>query len=503
MTPAGPARHVLEHTDRDVAPAADISAPKPGRRAIAYLELFLIVGVLLAVDYLVEPLDGFGAVNPNPYWIPILLLAVQYGVFEGLIAAVVCTAAALLSSVDPVFYQTLMDSGPAAAFDRSVGGTFETFSNEDYLIAWEYAAQPILWLLAALFIGLLRERLRQRNQELARDLAQTRHREEVLSDAYNQLLNTKEQLEIRVAGQLRTVFTLYQAAKAIEKLGPGEVLLGIADLVRAVMQPTKFSLYLLNGSILEAVINDGWDDDDPYARVFDSGSPIFQQVVGRQRFLSAVNTEEEKLLAGEGLMAGPLTSVDSGEVVGMLKIEKLGFLDLHVSSLENFRILSDWVGTAFANARRFRKAQSNMFLNEERNLFTDVVFKSHSKLMQQFGERYGIDMTAVTLKAEGLDVLHPERRAALIRAIHDVVEQHMSPVVQAFEYRQNGREFALILPGVDPETRGDEAAEKIVQAVAHYLRVAGVEDVTVSAKVRPIHRAARETEPAPQSAEGA
>lgn len=491
MTPEDTARQVLEHTDRDLTPVAEPVERRRSGRAIAYVELALLVLLLAAIDYLVEPLDGFANVNPNPYWIPIILLAVQYGVFEGLIAAVTCIAVSLLSGVDPGFLQMVLEQGPRAALGEAVGGSFETFTDQDYLIAWTYAAQPIMWLLSALFIGLLRERLRQRNDELAQQLDQTRHREEVLSEAYNQLLSTKEQLEIRVAGQLRTVFTLYQAAKAIEKLGPGEVLLGIADLVRAVMQPTKFSVYLLNGNVLEAVTNDGWDDDDPYARVFDSASPIFQQVVGRQSFLSAVNTDEEKLLAGEGIMAGPLTSVDTGEVVGMLKIEELGFLDLHLSSLENFRILSDWVGTAFANARRFRKAQSNMFMDDDRNLFTDVVFKSHSKLMQRFGERFGIDMTAVTLKAEGLDVLHPERRAKLVRSLHDVIEQHMSPVVQAYEYRQNGREFALILPGVDPETRGEEAAEKIVGAIEHYLRAAEVEGVRLSAKVKPIHRVER------------
>ncbi|ANK80814.1 MAG: hypothetical protein TEF_08370 [Rhizobiales bacterium NRL2] len=503
MAPEGPARQVLEHTDRDIAPAEVATAYRGGRRSIAYVELVLLVALLVGLDFLFMPVDGFAEVNPNPYWIPIILLAVQYGVFEGLIAAVVCTAVSLLSGVDPEFYRIALEQGPAAAMDQSVGGGFATFSDEDYFIAWSYAAQPIMWVLAALFIGLLRERLRQRNQELAHDLAQTSHREEVLSSAYNQLLNTKEQLEIRVAGQLRTVFTLYQAAKAIEKLGPGEVLIGIADLVRAVMQPTKFSLYLLNGNVLEAVINDGWEDDDAYARVFDSGSPVFQQVVGRRRCLSAVNTDEEKLLAGEGIMAGPLTSVDTGEVVGMLKIEKLGFLDLHISSLENFRILSDWVGTAFANARRFRKAQSNMLFNEERNMFTDVVFKSHSKLMRQFGERFGIDMTAVTLKAEGLDVLHPERRAGLVKAVHDVVEHHMSPVVQAYEYRQNGREFALILPGVDPETMGEEASAGLVRAVLHYLRVAGLDDVRVTAKVMPIHRVPREAADENRRAEGA
>jgi hypothetical protein len=460
---------------------------KPARRMVGYLELAIAVAVLLALDFALQPMDGFAEVNPSPYWIPVLLLAVQYGVFEGLTAAVVCTVASLAAGIDAEIWSEIVAEGPAAALDRASGTTFGSFSNEDYLVAWDYAAQPLLWVVTALMIGLLRERLRQRNRDLAIELGRTAHREKVLSEAYNRLLQTKEQLEVRVAGQLRTVFTLYQAAKAIEKLGPGEVLIGIADLVRAVMQPTKFSLYLLNGNMLEAVTNHGWEDDDSFQRVFDSGSPLFQEVVGRQRFLSAVNTDEERLLGGEGIMAGPLTSVDTGEVVGMLKIEALGFLELHVSSLENFRILSDWIGTAFANARRFRKAQGNMFMNEDRTLYTDAVFRTHSKLMERLGERFGFPVTAIILKTEGLDVMHAERRQAVVKAIRSVVDGHMPPVVQAHEYRQSGRDFALIVPGVEPGARSDALASKVAEGIAHYLAQAGETGVKVETQVKPVY----------------
>lgn len=486
MVAPAPTPLQIQPTAEEAQQAAESTYLRPPNRAMAYFELLLAVAILFGLDYAFAPLDGFETVNPNPYWIPVLLLAVQYGVFEGLTAALVCSAVSLLSGVDAAFVDLLLEQGPGAALDRASGASFGTFSNEDYLVAWAYAAQPLLWVISALFIGLLRERLRQRNRELAINLGQTTHREKVLSQAYNQLLETKEQLEVRVAGQLRTVFTLYQAAKAIEKLGPGEVLIGIADLVRAVMQPTKFSLYLLNGNVLEAVTNDGWEDDDKFARVFDSGTPIFQEVVGRQRFLSAVNSDEQRLLGGEGILAGPLTSVDSGEVVGMLKIEQMGFLELHVSSLENFRILSDWVGTAFANARRFRKAQGNMFMNEERTLFTDAVYKANVKLFKQFGEQFGIGVTAIQIKATGLDVLHVERRQAVVSAIRDVVENHMPKTVQAHEYRQTGRDFAIIIPGANPETSGDALAEKVGKAIEHYLEEAGIQDVEIATTVKAV-----------------
>lgn len=456
-------------------------------QGVAYLEIALIMMLLVGIDYLIGGIDGYESVNPNPYWIPVILISVQYGVFEGLVAAFLSSILSVGSRLIGPILEDAIVNGLSVAVDDAIGGDFTSFNSEDYLIAWQYAAEPLLWLIVALMVGLLRERLRQRNQQLAQQLSETSEREQVLTTAYKQLLHTKEHLEVRVAGQLKTVFTLYQAAKAIEKLGPGEVLIGIADLVRAVMQPTKFSLYLLNGSVLEAVTNDGWDDDDTYARVFDSSTAIFQEVVGRRHIMSVVNTADERLLAGEGILAGPLTSVDTGEVVGMLKIEKLGFLDLHVSSLENFRILSEWVGTAFANARRFRKAQGNMYFNDDRTLLSDTVYRQHSRFMKVLGENLGIDVAAIQLKAEGLDVLHQNRRNAVIKALRDVVEQHMSPMVQAFEYKQNGREFALILPTVNAETEGASVADSIASAVMHYLEAAEVEEVKITATAKAIH----------------
>ncbi|MEC9345263.1 MAG: GAF domain-containing protein [Pseudomonadota bacterium] len=455
-------------------------------QSVAYIEIILITLILVGIDLASGPLDGFAGVNPNPYWALVILISVQYGVFEGLVSAFLATLVSTGSSIATQFLVDVDANGWQAAINEVTAGNFTTFSNEDYLVAWKYAAEPLLWVVSALCIGLLRERLRQRNQELAADLKDTREREALLTTSYEQLLRTKEQLEVRVAGQLRTVFTLYQAAKAIEKLGPGEVLLGIADLVRAVMQPTKFSVFLLNGAVLEAVLNDGWEESDTYQRIFDSTSPIFQEVVGRQRFLSAVNTLEERLLEGEGILCGPLTSVDTGEVVGMLKIEQLGFLDLHVSSLENFRILSDWVGTAFANARRFRKAQGNMFMNDERSLMTDAVFKQQSRFMKMLGEHLGIDVTSVIIKATGIDVLHDDRRQAVIKAIRDVVSSHMSPMVTAYEHRHTGREFALIVPGVNAETDGEAVAAQFQKAANWYLAKAGIEEVELTASSKSI-----------------
>mgnify|MGYP006278077681 CR=1 FL=1 len=177
----------------------------------------------------------------------------------------------------------------------------------------------------------------------------------------------RESLEARVAGQLRTVFAIYNAAKGIERMATHEVRAGVAELVNTVMSPRRFSLFLLTGEALELASSEGWESAETvYARAFDGQSALFQAVVGSHRTLVAASAEDERVLAGEGLLAGPLLNVDSGEVVGMLKIEELGFLDLSVTSIENFRLLCEWIGTAYAHARRFESAMLDIDAGERK-----------------------------------------------------------------------------------------------------------------------------------------
>ena len=85
-----------------------------------------------------------------------------------------------------------------------------------------------------------------------------------------------------------------------------------------------------------AVAN-GWHQERPPSGRYASTSPLFQQVVGAQRIVSVSTPDGEGVLAGEGLVAGPLVDPTSGALIGMLKIEDMAFLDFTLSSLQTFR----------------------------------------------------------------------------------------------------------------------------------------------------------------------
>jgi len=444
-------------TERAAAPAM-----LAGVRRTALVEIAAFFVALLAIDFLL--LDGtrFRDVVPHPFSLVVLLVAAQYGTNEGLLAAALSTALLLAGNLPP------------ASIEQDMYG---------YLLG--VARWPVLWLAAAVLFGEIRARQLRQALGTRTALAEAEARGAAITEAYRRLAQAKENLEVRVAGQLRTVFTLHRAAKAIEKLGPGEVLLGIADLVRGVMAPQKFSLYLLNNNVLEAVTNEGWTAEDTYTRVFDAGTLLFQNVVGRQRFLASIYPEEERILGGEGIMAGPLISVETGEVVGMLKVEAIGFLDLHLASVENFRILCEWVGTAFANAQRYEAAAEGALMNPERVLLSAGFFDRQTKFLIALARRVGFDVSLVVVRI-GAAELREELRLMVAASLAEAVTSQLRTTDLAFDYQRSGWEYAVVLPNT-PFPNAQIAADKLVKTIRDRLPAAAA-GIELSASLQSLYQ---------------
>ena len=207
-----------------------------------------------------------------------------------------------------------------------------------------------------------------------------------ISEAYEWVSELKQKQELRVAGQLRSSIDTYKAAKAIETLDPHEVVVGIQELVKAVMNPEKFSVYMLNGDVLEANIVSGWSHQEEFPRSFSSATGLFREVIGSREVLCIANSEHENILDGNAVLAGPLVDTDSGELVGMLKIESLGFTDLNLSTIESFRAICEWVGMAFINAAKYQTAKSESVVNPDHQLMTSGYFKRHTDYISSLAQ---------------------------------------------------------------------------------------------------------------------
>ena len=421
-----------------------------GFRRSAIIEIVLFLALALVLDFFVFDGGRFREAHPHPFWLLILLVSVQYGTGEGMVAAAGCTLAFLVGAIPP----------------QSIGEDFY-----DHLFT--IVKLPVLWFATAVTLGEIRARHRRAFEELSVRYEELRTRSTQLSNAYRRLVRVKENLEVRVVGQLRTFLTTYETARLIERSDPGEVLLAIVDVVRSIVTPEKFSLFLLNDRVLEAAIQDGWEPEDRYARVFDARSPLYQEVVEQKRVICITNQADEGALGREGVLAGPLLNGQTGAVIGMLKIEKLELLDLNVSTVENFRALSVWIGTAYAKAVAQAAQASEAALSMGRDVMPWQYFEPQQYFLVSLARRAGFDLSAIRLQFTNLNELAEDERAAIHGAVSASVRLALGASAMPFSQETAGA-YVVLLPNM-AAAGAVGAAERLGTSLRTQLRQAAPE----------------------------
>ena len=397
-----------------------------GFRVSAIVELLLFFVVAFVIDYLVMDGNRFWDVYPHPYWIPVILIAAKYGAAEAILAVVLASLALLLGNLPD-----------------------QTYGQDFYGYLYTVAIRPLMWLVAGVAVGALRDMHIRERDELREELEQSRDREEKISESYEWVRDAKQKMELRIAGQLRSSIDTYKAAKAIEKLDPQDVLTGVRELVSAVMNPDKFSVYLRDNGSVDATIIHGWGDSDHYQRQYDGSSALFREVVGNSQVLCVANDEHERILDGEGVLAGPLVDTETGHVLGMLKIEKQGFADLNLSTIETFRAICEWVGMAFVNADKYQAAKADSVVNPDHNLMTPGYFKRYTDYISSLSKRLNFDVSMLGIKLIDADKMDPTVRLKVSRELAEVVESVLRSVDLAFDHHEAGEEYNIVLPATD------------------------------------------------------
>lgn len=398
-----------------------------GFRATAVAELAVFLAIALLIDRFAFDGDAFFGVAPHPFWLIVLLIACQYGTAEGLLAALVCSGVMLLVHFP----------------ERAI-------ADDLYAHLLSVVGRPLAWASAAVVFGELRMRQLRERDQLRQSLTVSEERARTIAAAYERLDDIREQLEVRVAGQLRSVLSMYQAAKAVETMEPARVLLGAIDNVRAVMSPHKCSIFVLSGDELQAGIQTGWGAKDKLKRRFRSDTALFRAVVGESRVLCAADPDDEKVLAGEGVLAGPLVHPDTGEVRGMLKIEDMGFLGLNLSTVELFRAVCDWVGAFYANAQRYRRGQLERAVDSDTQLYAASFYPRIADFMRDLSSRAGFAVTLLHLTLDDPYRFDRAQRTVVAAALGRAVLAGLRDTDMAFERGDTGWSFSVMLPLADP-----------------------------------------------------
>jgi hypothetical protein len=295
----------------------------------ALAEAVLILVALLIIDYAFAGGTRFSGLNPHPFWAVVLLIAVQYGLQEGMAAAVLAGLFYLAGNVPE---QSILETS--------------------YQYYWRILQLPVMWFVAAGIIGLIRQRqvsetIALQEKTLAATLAA-----EKLQSAVEKLQTAREQLEVRITEENNGLLQAFKMAMALQTEDPWEALLGVNKLVESAIGARQVAFYLLEPGKLNAFRIDPERGMEHFPANLTSSTPLVREVMLKRRLVTVATQEGEVLLDGLGLMAAPIHDAKTNRTFGILVVEECTQLVGLPQVQHRLQTVVNWIGRVFAELER-------------------------------------------------------------------------------------------------------------------------------------------------------
>lgn len=403
-----------------------------GFRVSSLMEALLLLFTITAIDHFFLEGDRFLFQQLHPYYFVVLLITVQYGTVEGITATLLAT---LFLYVNNFPEQKVSES----MFDYQ----------------YRIAAQPLLWFASSFIFGEIRMRLEYKNKALQEEIVTYRNQANTITDEYQQLKITKENMEARLASQQNTVTNTYKALKSLETLKPTHVLTNLEGIIQGTLKVNKFSIFSVGEAGLEIVKAVGWKESDSYNLRINQEKPLFWEIFGEHRMICVVNEEEEKVLDGEGMLASPLIDNESQEVFGMLKIEELEFIDLNVSTIATFQQVCELIGMAYSNAKRHKEAVEQTITTDISGLFSDSYLQEQKSYLLHLCQKIPIPLSQIELNIRPL-----KKEAQSFTKLINTIQNSIPSTAQLYYGDKRKTNLLILLPNTSTK-----AAEKLGQEI--------------------------------------
>ena len=267
------------------------------------IEMALSFAILLALDWWLTGGTGFARVQPSPYWLPVLVMALAYGTGPGAIAA--ATASALW-----------------LGHAHAVGG------ERDYLDhLFHLSLPPLLWFVAAVAIGevtILRTnrhiRLERRGRVARRNVAR-------MTEAFDALSRTNRRLQVQIATESATLGHVIDTATRLSSTSPADRREAIVRLIALAARTEDFTCYRIVGDEARAWLRAA------QAAVRRDVLPValIERLLRRRGIVHVARRSDRAALEGVGVAAIPLCDPVSNDMVGCLVLHALPFAALNAS----------------------------------------------------------------------------------------------------------------------------------------------------------------------------
>ncbi len=292
------------------------------------IELVVLFTALMVIERLLMSPGDFAKLQPHPYWLPVILLSLQYGTADGVLAATVAIIAGLL-----------------------MGSPTQGVGEEYYRYLIRVWAVPIGWITSAILIGEIRARQRSQMIELRRDLKTTRGKAEDITRHCHRLEDKIQRLEREFATvEANSLDSLTASLEDLARGNAADWRNALARAHRGLIGTGSVSLILRHDQTIAQVAHVAALADTGADLTLDLAAltPVAEAVIVSRRTLCALRAEDAVILDGIAAMAAPLIAEPGGRVLGVLVLDAITPERLTTDTENRLKLLAREVAHALA-----------------------------------------------------------------------------------------------------------------------------------------------------------
>jgi hypothetical protein len=244
------------------------------------IEMLILFAALMAVDHGLLNGNAFSDLNPNPYWLPVLIMAMAYGTGSGLAAGAIASAI--------WFHWSNLWAGPADHIEQQL----------------RLSIQPMLWMVTALVAGEVTASRRNRIADQERQHQAMERNWKKLAEVIARLTDTNRKLQVRIATEQRTVVQAIAAGLGLAQPDPESQVDAVARMIALAAQTEDFTFYDVRGNQVTARFGGKAALGQPPDL---TRSPMVQAMLAVPRPLRSDRSADQALVAPFGLLAVPVS----------------------------------------------------------------------------------------------------------------------------------------------------------------------------------------------------
>ena len=376
------------------------------KKKISYLYEVPIFYLLLAVlNYLMFPLSpGYIGIEPHPYWSGILLFAFRYGMAAGFFSGVISLVLYFLST---------------------------WLLGERYLFQdLPFYFLPSCFVLVGILVGAGIERYRDRLTTLNKLKGQLIGKIESLDVEMNTQREIISGLEKRIVTKMTTLVTLYEGARKLETNNLEDLYQAVVDFVAKTTDATEVALYLKGVQGFEVRTTHGWQNENSWPRKLGFHEGITGRSGTSGKVVSVrdlIKATDEAHLSGlnfnDSLVSGPVRQGEQGEVIGVVSLQALDFLQFNSSTISLFQFLLSWVSRALGRAHYIQNMRKTEIIDPEFGLYTQGHFYARAGEEFARSKTYYLPLSIAMVRVNGLNQLGETQRRTVLLAVGEFLRQ--------------------------------------------------------------------------------